>query len=122
MSEIVETSNNSSSSPSGSAALHVSDLVREGVRVIAFLEDDDRPDLAVPAWPQVAEDYAKSKGIALSDAQWFNVRPRRFANGRPDVSRYVGGDEPWRFETNIALVRDLVADFGYDPNDLPLDI
>lgn len=104
------------------ASPRVVDFVRDGKRIVAFLEDDTAPGTRAHPWPQVAEVYARTQGIGLSDAYWYDVYPRRFANGRPDISRYVGGDQPWRFETNLALVREIVQRLGFDPDSLPLDL
>jgi hypothetical protein len=108
--------------------IRVADFEREGKRIVAFLEQTDiamaagSPQPAVNDWPGIAEAYAKEQGVALGDIYWYELHPRRFANGRPNVSEYRPGMAEWRFETSIPLARAIVEQLGFDPDNLPLDI
>jgi hypothetical protein len=110
------------------ASVRVADFEREGKRIVAFLEQTDiaktagAPLNAVNEWPNIAQTYAQEQGVPLSDIYWYEVNPRRFANGRPNVSEYLPGRNEWRFETSIPLARAIVEQLGYDPDTLPLDI
>lgn len=99
----------------------IADFQRADRRIVAFLADD-APGAGSP-WPQTAERYAAEKGIAMTDARWYEVRPRRFTNGRPHVSRYLPeGQGGWAFETDLDLAREIIVRLGYDPDALPLDL
>ncbi len=108
--------------------VRVADFEREGKRIVAFLEQTDIAkgpgvsQAAVNDWPRIAEAYAKEQGAHLSDIYWYEMNPRRFANGRPNVSEYLPGRREWRFETSLPLARAIVEQLGYDPDNLPLDI
>ena len=110
------------------AAVRVADFEREGKRIVAFLEQTDiakmpgAPQAAVNDWPRIAEVYAEEQGVPLSDIYWYEMNPRRFANGRPNVSEYLPGRREWRFETSLPLARAIVEQLGFDPDNLPLDI
>lgn len=105
-------------------AVRVADFECEGKRIVAFLEQQAQgaANRAVNEWPGVAEAYAREKGMALSDVYWYEAQPRRFANGRPNVSEYLPGRKEWRFETSLPLARAIIENLGFDPDNLPLDI
>lgn len=109
-------------------SIRVADFEREGKRIVAFLEQTDiakatgAAQAAVNDWPRIAEAYATEQAVPLSDIYWYEMNPRRFANGRPNVLEYRPSRREWRFETSLPLARAIVEQLGFDPDNLPLDI
>nr|WP_211112650.1 hypothetical protein [Azospirillum sp. SYSU D00513] len=102
--------------------VQVADFSRDGQRIVAFLDNDVPAGGATNPWPLIAESYAREQEIGLADARWYNVSPRRFANGRPNITEYLAHNKSWKFETNLNLARDIIRSLGFDPDNLPLDI